>query len=128
MQLINAKSGYVLDSGGEVGRVTIASPTLFMYEIQVKGQSAHSGIEPEKGISAVSILSEALQKIEIGRIDEMTTANIGTINGGNATNIVMDSLVLKGEVRSVLPEVAEQLLKEIEEAFSARVQKIWRLL
>ncbi|TXV46009.1 M20/M25/M40 family metallo-hydrolase [Enterococcus sp. T0101B.F-10] len=123
MQLINAKSGYVLDSGGEVGRVTIASPTLFMYEIQVKGQSAHSGIEPEKGISAVSILSEALQKIEIGRIDEMTTANIGTINGGNATNIVMDSLVLKGEVRSVLPEVAEQLLKEIEEAFSAAVQK-----
>lgn len=123
MQLIKAKYGYVLDSGGEVGRVTIASPTLFMYEVQVNGRSAHSGIEPEKGISAVSILSEALQKIEIGRIDELTTSNIGVINGGSATNIIMDSLRLKGEVRSVLPEVAEQLLKEIKYAFNGAVEK-----
>lgn len=123
MQLIEASDGYVLDSGGEVGRVTIASPTLFMYEVRLKGRSAHSGLEPEKGISTVSILSDALQKIDIGRIDEMTTSNIGVIDGGNATNIVMDSLKLKGEVRSVLPEVAEQLLKEIEEAFNGAVQK-----
>ncbi|MDT2659169.1 M20/M25/M40 family metallo-hydrolase [Enterococcus hulanensis] len=123
MQLIKAENGYVLDSGGEVGRVTIASPTLFMYEVQVNGRSAHSGIEPEKGISAVAILSDALQKIDIGRIDEMTTSNIGVINGGKATNIIMDSLKLKGEVRSVLSEVAEQLLKEIEAAFNGAVEK-----
>ena len=103
--------------------MTIASPTLFMYEVQVNGRSAHSGIEPEKGISAVAILSDALQKIDIGRIDEMTTSNIGVINGGKATNIIMDSLKLKGEVRSVLSEVAEQLLKEIEAAFNGAVEK-----
>jgi tripeptide aminopeptidase len=60
--------------------VTIASPTLFMYEIQVKGQSAHSGIEPEKGISAVSILSEALQKILIVPIFAVVISSIRPIS------------------------------------------------
>lgn len=117
MALIEASMGYVLDSGGAVGRVTIASPTLFMYDVSITGKAAHAGLEPEKGVSAVAILSDALKKIKIGRIDERTTANIGVIQGGEATNIVMDSLLVKGEVRAIDPAKADTLIAEMVAAF-----------
>lgn len=123
MNLIEADYGYVLDSALEVGRVTIASPTLYMYEVNLTGRAAHAGLEPEKGISCVSILSEALKKIKIGRIDAQTTANIGAIQGGEATNIVMDHLLVKGEVRAIDPQVAEQLIDEMKKAFETAAQK-----
>lgn len=117
MDLIEASMGYVLDSGGAVGRVTVASPTLFMYDVSITGKAAHAGLEPEKGVSAVAILSDALKKIKIGRIDERTTANIGVIQGGEATNIVMDSLLVKGEVRAIDPAIADTLIAEMVVAF-----------
>lgn len=117
MNLVKSNYGYVLDSALEVGRVTIASPTLFMYEVKITGKAAHAGLEPEKGISCVSILSQALQNIKIGRLDAETTANIGVIQGGEATNIVMNELLVKGEVRAINPERADQLIGEMEQAF-----------
>ncbi|MBP1046746.1 M20/M25/M40 family metallo-hydrolase [Enterococcus sp. BWM-S5] len=117
MSTIEASMGYVLDSGGSVGRVTIASPTLFMYDVSITGKAAHAGLEPEKGVSAVAILSDALKKIKMGRIDERTTANIGVIQGGEATNIVMDSLLVKGEVRAIDPAKADTLIAEMVAAF-----------
>lgn len=117
MSLVKSEIGYVLDSSGAVGRVTTASPTLYMFEIAITGQAAHAGLEPEKGISAVSILSDALSQIQIGRIDSQTTVNIGVIKGGEATNIVMDSLVVKGEIRSIDSEKALSLSREISELF-----------
>ncbi|MBS7575926.1 MULTISPECIES: M20/M25/M40 family metallo-hydrolase [unclassified Enterococcus] len=117
IQLVKSKMGYVLDSAGTVGKVTIASPTLFMYEVKITGHSAHAGLEPEKGVSAVDILTSALTKIKTGRIDEQTTANIGVIQGGEATNIVMDQLIVKGEVRAINPTIAETLISEMKSAF-----------
>lgn len=117
MSMIEASMGYVLDSGGSVGKVTIASPTLFMYDVSITGKAAHAGLEPEKGVSAVAILSDALKKIKMGRIDERTTANIGVIQGGEATNIVMDSLLVKGEVRAIDPAKADTLIAEMVAAF-----------
>lgn len=117
MSQLQAQMGYVLDSGGAVGKVTIASPTLYMYEVTIAGKSAHAGLEPEKGVSAVAILADALKEIEMGRIDERTTANIGVIQGGEATNIVMDSLLVKGEVRAIDPDKAASLIKAMQQAF-----------
>lgn len=117
MQLVTSDIGYVLDSGGPVGRVTTASPTLYMYEVAISGKAAHTGLEPEKGISVVTILSDALKHIKICRLDEQTTANIGVIQGGEATNIVMDSLIVKGEVRSISPSKAQSLIDEMIIAF-----------
>lgn len=123
MNLVKSDYGYVLDSALEVGRVTIASPTLFMYDVNITGKSAHAGLEPEKGISCVSILAQALKNIRIGRLDAETTANIGVIHGGEATNIVMDKLLVKGEVRAIEPEVADQLIDEMKQAFEEAAQR-----
>lgn len=123
MGLIESDYGYVLDSAFEVGRVTIASPTLFMYDITIHGKAAHAGLEPEKGVSCISILTEALKYIPMGRLDDKTTTNIGVIQGGEATNIVMDKLLVKGEVRAIEPEVANRLISEIKTAFEEAAMK-----
>jgi len=64
------------------------------------GKAAHSGIEPEKGINALTIAAEAISKISLGKISDDTTSNIGIIRGGTATNVVPDLIELEGEVRS----------------------------
>lgn len=123
MNLIKARMGYVLDSEGAVGRVTTASPTLYMYEVTITGKAAHAGIEINKGISALNILQNALNNIRTGQIDKNTTANIGFLEGGKAANIVMESLLVKGEVRAIDPMQAESLIQEMRQAFEIAASK-----
>lgn len=114
--LIRAKMGYALDSTG-FGRVIIAAPASNRLRIIVKGAAAHAGLHPEKGINAIMLAAKALAAAPCGRIDSETTVNFGTIQGGTATNIVPEQVVIEGEVRSHSMEKLEQLTKEIEAAF-----------
>lgn len=123
MSLVNAKLGYVLDSAGRIGNVTVGSPSLYMYEVNIKGKPAHAGLEPEKGISCVSIMQDALNQLPLGRIDAETTANIGVIQGGQVTNIVMESMVIKGEVRAIDDATATRLVEEAQHAFEEAAKK-----
>lgn len=112
-ELFDAKVGYVLDSPHEVGRVTVGSPHLYSYTVKINGKAAHAGLEPEKGQSVIATLIEALPLIQNGRIDEETTANIGKVAGGEAINIVMDEIVLHGEVRSISDNKALKFLENV---------------
>lgn len=99
--LIKADLGYVLDSSGNPGTIIINAPSQNKLKFLVKGKSAHAGIDPENGLNAISIASKACAKIPVGRIDEETTANIGLINGGLATNIVPNLVEIICETRSL---------------------------
>ncbi|MBP5427423.1 MAG: M20/M25/M40 family metallo-hydrolase [Clostridiales bacterium] len=98
---INAKYGFVLDGGGDIGRVAVRAPSQISFDINIKGKAAHAGIEPENGISAIEVVSHAISEMRLGRIDSETTANIGIISGGIATNIVCDKVNIKAEARSL---------------------------
>jgi len=100
---IKSRHALVLDSGGPVGRIVVAAPTQITYEMRITGKPAHAGIEPEKGISAIRAASEIIATVPDGRIDDVTTANIGVIRGGTATNVVPREVVINGEVRSHVP-------------------------
>jgi tripeptide aminopeptidase len=97
---IDARHAVVLDGAGEVGEVVNASPTQDNLEMVFTGRAAHAGVEPEKGVNAIMGASWAISRMNLGRIDGETTANIGTIEGGRAVNIVPDRVEVKGEVRS----------------------------
>ncbi|MDP4179604.1 MAG: M20/M25/M40 family metallo-hydrolase [Bacillota bacterium] len=114
---ISAKYCFVLDDGGEIGRVAVTAPSQNKLDIVVKGKAAHAGVEPEKGISAISIAADAISKMKLGRIDEETTANIGIISGGNATNIVCDRVELKAEARSRCPKKLEEQTLHMKQRF-----------
>lgn len=111
---ININMGFVLDSGGPVGTIIYTAPTEVDVTIKIHGRAAHAGIEPEKGINAIQVAGKILAELPLGRIDEETTANIGLIKGGSATNIVPDYLEMQGEVRSRNQDKLEETIKKME--------------
>lgn len=91
---------FVLDAHGDVGTVITKSPAQDSIRAVIRGRAAHAGICPEHGINAIQIAARAVSAMKLGRIDAETTANIGIIEGGQATNIVPEEAVLRGEARS----------------------------
>lgn len=98
--LIKADFALVFDGGRDIGTMTVAAPSAQKLDWTVRGLAAHAGVCPEKGINAVQIASEAIAAMKLGRLDHETTANIGTIHGGMARNIVPDTCTVWGEARS----------------------------
>lgn len=115
--LLKADLGYILDTGGEPGKIIIGAPGQDRINVTIKGKAAHAGVEPEEGINAIVAASKAIASLQTGRIDEETTSNIGTIQGGRATNIVADSVEITCETRSRNLEKLERLTAEICDTF-----------
>ncbi len=117
--LLEAKRGIALDTPG-VDWLVRRAPGANRFRFEVFGQAAHAGVAPEQGLSAIEVAARAIAKMRLGRIDFETTANIGTIEGGLATNIVAEKVVLTGEARShdadKLSEQTEHMLACFEEA------------
>jgi len=114
---IKSRTAYILDAGGEAGKIVSRAPSLERINILVKGKSAHAGAFPEKGINAIAIAAKAINNIKQGRIDSETTVNLGKINGGEATNIVPESVSIEGEARSFNSEVLNEQVKNIGKQF-----------
>jgi len=111
---LKSQIGFVLDAGGRVGKIITTAPSQNSLEITIYGKAAHAGSNPEEGINAIQVAGFALSRMKLGRIDEETTANIGIISGGKATNIVPDKVTLKGEVRSRNEEKLEKYTEQLK--------------
>lgn len=98
--LLAADYGYILDAGGAPGTIITMAPGENDLTVVVHGKAAHAGVAPEMGVNAIVVAGKALANMKLGRIDEETTANIGIISGGHATNIVPDTVTLQCEARS----------------------------
>lgn len=107
---------YVLDADGEPGTVITGAPCHWTLNAAFQGRAAHAGVVPEAGASAVLMAARAVASMQLGRLDEATTANIGVIAGGCATNVVPESCTLAGECRSLYPERAEAQKRAMTEA------------
>ena len=97
---ITAKKAAVLDSSGDAGTILNAAPGQIKIDGYFVGKSAHAGIAPETGISAIQIAAEAVSNMKLLRIDEETTANVGTLCAEYATNIVPEKVRFIAEARS----------------------------
>ncbi len=121
--LVKAKSAFVLDSGGPIGSVTNQGPAQDKIEAVFKGKAAHAGVAPEEGISAIMMAARAISNMNLLRIDPETTANIGIIEGGKATNIVTPEVKIVGEARSLnndkLDAQTAHMVDAMEEAAAA---------
>jgi len=98
-KFLKSDFGFAVD-GGKVNLVMNAAPSQNSITAIIHGKAAHAGIHPENGIHAIKVISNAISKIKMGRIDHETTSNIGVIHGGVATNIIPDHVEIKGETRS----------------------------
>lgn len=112
-----ARLAYTLDYAGDPHQYAYQAPTIIYVTADIAGRAAHAGFEPEKGVSAIKIAAEAIDRMEVGRIDDETTANVGLISGGRGTNVVPSTCIVRGEVRSYDHEKAERQAALIKELF-----------
>ncbi len=112
---LRSEFAFVLDSNGAVGSVIVQAPAQIKTLSVIKGKTAHAGLAPEKGISAIQAAARAVNNMKLLRIDEETTANIGRINGGGATNIVCDKVEMEMEARSLTRSKVEAQAKHMLE-------------
>jgi len=112
---LNLTFGYVLDTGPPVGSFVNQTAFHDKLDITIQGKPAHAGKDPEKGINAIVVASNAISGMKMGRISPNTTANLGIISGGTGVNVVCPEVVIKAEARStVLAEVEEQVKHMIQ--------------
>jgi tripeptide aminopeptidase len=114
---LRSRFGYVFDHATPVGEVVLASPTHHRIDAELRGRAAHAGVRPEDGRSAIAAAAKAIAAMRLGRIDPETTANVGTIAGGTAINVVPERCQITAEVRSLDEAKAEVLATEMIDHF-----------
>ena len=114
--ILQAPFGFVLDHATPIGEVIVAAPTYKRLVADFRGQEAHAGINPEDGHSAIAAAAGAVAQMKLGRLDDETTANVGIIEGGTASNVIPGRCRILGEARSIDPERAATTIGEMVDA------------
>jgi tripeptide aminopeptidase len=110
---LTSRFGYVFDHATPIGEIVLASPTHYRVVADFHGRAVHAGIRPEDGRSAIAAAAAAIAAMRLGRLDGETTANVGTIEGGSALNVVPERCRLQAETRSLDAARAEAVATEM---------------
>jgi tripeptide aminopeptidase len=113
---LRSRSGFVLDHAGAVGEVVVATPTQQKILADFIGVEAHAGIQPEQGSNAIAAAAAAITRMQLGRLDEGTTANVGVIHGGTSGNVIPGHCAIHAETRSLETERAAAVAGTIADA------------
>jgi tripeptide aminopeptidase len=110
---LQSRFGYVFDHATPIGELVLASPHHHRINAELRGRAAHAGVRPEAGRSAIVAAANAIAAMRLGRIDADTVANVGTIQGGTAINVVPERCHILAEVRSLDNDKAEVVVTEM---------------
>jgi tripeptide aminopeptidase len=117
-----AQLGFVYDQAAPIGEVILGAPTHRNVFATFHGQSAHAGMVPEEGRSAILAAARAIADLRLGRLDDETTANVGIVAGGTSRNVVPELCRIEAEARShdeaKLSELVQEMLDTLSYAAS----------
>jgi tripeptide aminopeptidase len=116
LSALRSDRGFVLDHAGPPGQVVVTTPTQQSIKADFAGVEAHAGLSPEAGNSAIAAAAAAISRMELGRIDEESTANVGLIAGGTSSNVVPGHCAIVAETRSHSADRAAELAGRLTEA------------
>ncbi len=115
--------------GGAAHLTTVGATGDDHIHVEITGIASHAGVHPDQGVSAIVIASKAISSLVedgwfglVQKGKKTGTSNIGAIQGGDATNVVTDRLVLKGEARSHDPAFRAKIVEAYRKAFNAAVK------
>jgi len=114
--MLRSSRGFVADHASDIGEVIVATPTQQQVIADFVGVEAHAGICPEEGSNAIAAAAAAVSRMELGRLDEKTTANVGVIAGGTSGNVVPGHCQITAEARSMDPLRAAEVATSLTEA------------
>ena len=115
---LRARTGFVYDQAAPIGTVILGAPFSQAIRVTFHGRAAHSGMAPEDGRSAIAAASRAISEFRLGRVDELSTANVGTITGGTAGNIVPEWCTFEAEARSHDERLLADLIQQMQDAIT----------
>jgi tripeptide aminopeptidase len=110
---LQSEYGFVFDHATPIGELIVAAPTYYRIDARFRGHAAHAGIRPEAGRNAIVAAAAAISRMELGRVDPESTANVGTIKGGTAANVVAEHCVVELEARSLDHERAASMVRQM---------------
>lgn len=129
LRALSEKSRYcLLFEPGRPGNVFVKERKgIAEYTVRFQGIAAHSGVEPEKGASAVAEMARWITELSaMSDYAAGLSVNVGVVSGGQATNMVPDQAELKMEVRFLDPAHSQRVrdrLRALEEnPFDGRVK------
>lgn len=114
----HVRSAFVFDCSRRPGVYIKECVGLAQFKAHIAGKSAHAGVAPDEGINAIAMASAGIAGLQLGRIDDDLTVNIGKISGGTAINVVPDKVEIEGEVRAFSPIRIREQLQLIERSLS----------
>jgi tripeptide aminopeptidase len=115
---LSSDFGFVFDHATPIGEVVVAAPTYYRIEARFHGQAAHAGIRPEAGHNAIAAAAAGISHMRLGRLDPQTTANVGTIQGGTAGNVVAERCRVELEARSLDHDRAGDVVSEMVDSLT----------
>jgi tripeptide aminopeptidase len=115
---LEAEFGFVFDHASPIGELIVAAPTYYRIEANLRGAAAHAGIRPEDGRNAIAAAAKGIAAMKLGRLDAETTANVGRIEGGSASNVVAERCRVELETRSLDEARAGVVVGEMVDALS----------
>ena len=117
--------------GGSPAKMTVGATGGYRLAIEVRGLASHAGNAPECGVSAIAIAALAIADLHRGlwhgdvrKGSQRGTSNVGVIQGGDATNVVTDRVLIRAEARSHQPRFRERIVAQIERAFRAAAAEV----
>ncbi len=119
------------DGGPGANMVIIGATGDDHIEVDIEGIASHAGAHPENGVSAAAIAGKAINSLVdngwyglVQKGKQSGTSNVGVVQGGDATNVVMDRLHIKAEARSHNPKFRAKIVKTIQKAFEQAAREI----
>jgi tripeptide aminopeptidase len=113
---LHGQVGYVYDQAAPIGEIILGAPSSQSLEFTFHGRASHAGMFPEEGRSAIAAAARAIAEMRLGRVDEISSANVGTIAGGTAANIVPEWCTVVAEARSHDERALGELVQEMQDA------------
>jgi tripeptide aminopeptidase len=123
--------------GRDAGDVIVGAIGADRWEVEINGKASHAGVHPERGISATMVVALALAEIHAGgwfgkvvKDGREGTSNIGSVgdahgkSAGEATNVVTDFVLVRGECRSHDPKFFKEITAAYKKAFVDAAAKV----
>jgi tripeptide aminopeptidase len=115
---LTARHGFVYDQAAPIGEVVLGAPYSRSLEVTFQGRASHAGMYPDEGRNAIAAAARAIADLRLGRVDDLSTANVGVIRGGVAANIVPEQCTFVAEARSHDESRLTDLVQEMVETIS----------
>lgn len=117
--------------GGRTEEVVTAVIGSERFTIDITGVSAHAGSRVAEGVSAAVIASKAIAELDAGgwqgyieKPEGIGSANVGILDGGKGSNVVMPSLHILAEARSHNPEFRRKIIDTWHDAFKRAAKSV----